>query len=268
MDALPRQHPRLGLVVPDRFIPLAEETGLIVPIGRWVLQQACAQATSWNRERADEPAVGVSVNLSVRQLHDVKLVDFVAEVLSATSLAANLLTLEITESVLMMDGEVGRSRLEALKKLGVKIAIDDFGTGYSSLSYLQRFPVDIIKIDRSFVTGLSEPGETRSSALIRSVVDLASALCLTTIAEGIEDDSQLAALEALNCQAGQGYYFSRPVDAATISGLLHTADPGRTEIAHAQTAARTAGAVYVVEAHRGRLPWTGSAPTSTTCTPR
>jgi EAL domain-containing protein (putative c-di-GMP-specific phosphodiesterase class I) len=253
VEALLRwQHPRLGLVVPDRFISLAEETGLIVPIGRWVLQRACSQAASWNLERADEPAVGVSVNLSVRQLHDPRLVDFIAAVLRATSLASHLLTLEITESVLMMDGEIGRSRLEALKKLGVKIAIDDFGTGYSSLSYLQRFPVDVIKIDRSFIMGLSEPGETRSSALIRSVVDLASALSLTTVAEGIEDDLQLAALEALNCQAGQGYYFSRPVDADTIASLLHTADPERTELAHARTAARTTGGVYVVEAHRGR----------------
>ncbi len=252
VEALLRwQHPRLGLVVPDRLIPLAEETGLIVPIGRWVLQRACAHAASWNLDRADEPAVGVSVNLSVRQLHDARLVDHVAAVLSVTSLAPHLLTLEITESVLMMDGEIGRSQLEALKTLGVKVAIDDFGTGYSSLSYLQRFPVDIIKIDRSFIMGLSEPGETRSSALIRSVVDLASALSLTTIAEGIEDDLQLAALEALNCQAGQGYYFSRPVDEDTIAGLLHTADPERTQRAHARTAARTAGAVYVVEAHRG-----------------
>ncbi|HLZ36473.1 MAG TPA: EAL domain-containing protein, partial [Mycobacteriales bacterium] len=251
VEALLRwHHPQRGTVPPVQFIPLAEETGLIVPIGRWVLNQACAQAQRWQQDRHGESPLGLSVNLSVRQLHDDKLVDDVADALSASGLAPQLLTVEITESVLMSDGEATLARLDRIKRLGVQIAIDDFGTGYSSLSYLQRFPVDVIKIDRSFVSALGVADETRSSALIRSVVDLSQALQLVTVAEGIEDDCQLAALEALNCRRGQGYYFSRPVDAATATTLLRTSPGTHTPTRSAAAGARQC-ADHVVEVYRG-----------------
>jgi EAL domain-containing protein (putative c-di-GMP-specific phosphodiesterase class I) len=252
VEALLRwRHRQRGLLMPDRFIPLAEETGLIVPIGRWVIREACRQATRWNGMKRGAEPLGISVNLSARQLHDPRLVDDVAQALADTGLEPGLLTLEMTESVLMADDELGRERLERLTRLGVNIAIDDFGMGYSSLSYLQRFPVNVIKIDRSLVRGLSEAGETQSPAIIRSVVDLSSALSLVTVAEGIEDVDQLAALEALGCQRGQGYYFSRPVDAGTLEDLLRRGDSGLGNASRSRALPRTAGATtYIVEVHR------------------
>jgi diguanylate cyclase (GGDEF)-like protein len=219
IEALLRwHHPTRGVVPPAKFIPLAEETGLIVPIGRWVLQQACAQAKGWQERHTDHRHLGVCVNLSVRQLHDQGFVDDVAEALRATRLDPSCLTLEITESMLMADVELGAQRLARLKQLRVKLAIDDFGTGYSSLSYLQRFPVDLIKIDRSFVQEVAR--DANSSALVRSVVDLAAALSVVTVAEGIEDAEQLVALKALDCQLGQGFYFSKPIAATSLELLL------------------------------------------------
>jgi diguanylate cyclase len=227
LEALLRwQHPTRGMVSPDRFVPLAEETGLIVPIGRWVLLDACTTVRRWQLEDPRHEHMGVSVNLSVRQLHDPTLVDDVAEALRVSGLPAESLTLEITESILMQDVELAVSRLMRLKQLDVKVAIDDFGTGYSSLSYLQRFPVDIIKIDRSFIEEIND-GSNNNAALVRSVIELAGALSMSTVAEGIEDQDQLRMLHGLRCDRAQGFLFSRPLPAADMETMLTLGPLGR-----------------------------------------
>jgi diguanylate cyclase len=218
VEALLRwHHPTRGTVPPSTFVPLAEETGLIVPIGRWVLRQACAQVRQWQRD-GDEVMLGVSVNLSVRQLHDPRLIDDVADALRESGLPPQALTLEITESVLMQDVELAVSRLARLKQLNVRVAVDDFGTGYSSLSYLQRFPVDTIKIDRSFIQEMSAEGN--SSALVRSVIELAANMSMATVAEGIEDAQQLRLLQEMQCDQVQGFFLSKPVPAASMETIL------------------------------------------------
>ena len=185
VEALLRwEHPTRGLVMPDRFIPLAEQTGLIVPIGRWVLREACAQTMRWQREYGDRAPQGIAVNLSVRQLHDPRLLEDVADALLDSGLEPSNLTLEITESMLIDDTDRGSRVLDQLKALRVCIAIDDFGTGYSSLSYLRRFPVDTIKIDRSFIHEM-ETSPT-SEALVKAIIDLSHSLKVTTVAEGVE----------------------------------------------------------------------------------
>jgi diguanylate cyclase (GGDEF)-like protein len=217
LEALVRwQHPDRGLLAAGEFIPLAEATGLIVPIGRWVLQQACQQAKRWQDE-ADEPLT-VSVNLSVRQFQEPDCIQQVRQVLDDTGLRPELLTLELTESLLMHDTEVTLAKLDELKQLGVRLAIDDFGTGYSSLSYLRQFPVDILKVDKSFVSGLGQGSE--DSTLARAIIELGHTLGLRIIAEGIEDAGQLNELRALSCQLGQGFLFARPMTAAQVDRLL------------------------------------------------
>jgi EAL domain-containing protein (putative c-di-GMP-specific phosphodiesterase class I) len=206
-------HPERGLIPPLDFIPLAEEMGLIVPLGRWVLAEACRAATAWPAGPGGE-APGVSVNLSARQLADASLVDDVRDALAATGLAPARLTLEITESVIMHDTAQALARLRALKALGVRLAIDDFGTGYSSLGYLRQFPVDVLKIDKRFVDGVARGGE--AAALARTIVALADSLQLRTVAEGVE----AAALEALGCAFGQGFLFARPMPAAEVARRL------------------------------------------------
>jgi diguanylate cyclase len=210
-------HPVRGSVSPDVFIPLAEETGLIVGIGRWVLHEACREAASW---QTPSMPIGVNINLSVRQLHDSGLVDDVAAAMASAALDPALVTLEVTETTLMVDTALAAARLRAVKELAVRVAIDDFGTGYSSLTYLQRFPVDTIKIDRSFVRELGREGN--AAVLVRSVVDLASALSMTTVAEGVEDRQQLDALDTLQCGLRQGYYFHRPMTAGALAQVLET----------------------------------------------
>jgi diguanylate cyclase (GGDEF)-like protein len=208
-EALVRwHHPLRGTVSPVEFIPLAEETGLIVPIGTWVLEQACEQALLWEAGDGGEP-IGVHVNLSVRQFQQPGLVELVEHVLRRVGLPASRLTLEITESVVVHDTAAAIGRLAELRSLGVRIAIDDFGTGYSSLSYLKRFPVDIVKIDRSFVQSLGE--SARDAALARAIIELARTLRLRTVAEGIETRRQLVTLCQLGCPEGQGFYFARPL---------------------------------------------------------
>ncbi|MEO1061851.1 MAG: GNAT family N-acetyltransferase [Actinomycetota bacterium] len=208
VEALIRwQHPIRGIVPPTKFVPLAEETGLIVPIGRWVLEQACRQTRQW-QVSAESEQLGVSVNLSVRQLNDPNLTLHVQEALRTSGLRPSCLTLEITESMLLEDRERSIEVIEALKALDVKVAIDDFGTGYSSLGYLRQFPVDTIKIDRSFIQELHE--SSTSGALVRTVIDMARALSVSTVAEGIEDLEQLQALADLDCELGQGFVFARP----------------------------------------------------------
>jgi len=217
-EALVRwQHPVRGLLPPIEFIPAAEETGLIVPLGRHVLQEACRQAATWQASHPAE-ALRVSVNVSARQLAQPGWSDEVAQILAESCLEPRQLVLEITESVLMADTDASALRLEELRRLGVRIAIDDFGTGYSSLVYLRRLPVDVLKIDKSFIDGVAEgPHE---SALARAVVKLASTLRLEAVAEGITTRKQLSQLRRLHCPYGQGYFFSRPQPTAALPGLL------------------------------------------------
>ena len=212
-------------------MPIAEETGLIVPIGRWVLDRACLQATAWQSAR-DGKGLELSVNLSGRQIDDPGLVDDVARALERSGLDSKLLTLEITESILMNDTEHTIETLTKLRLLGVRLAIDDFGTGYSSLSYLRRLPVDVLKIDRSFVS-VVDAGEDEA-ALVRSIVSLGKSLRLETVAEGIEQPGQLAELRSLGARFGQGYYFAKPLDPNEIgelvgNGGLARRSPGRAQ---------------------------------------
>ena len=205
------------LMSPAEFIPIAEDTGLIVPIGKWVLETACAQVAAWQRL----PGWGglrLSVNVSARQVEHASFASVVASVTDGTGMARETLWLEITESVMLDEVEVARERLERLRSLGVRIALDDFGTGYSSLTYLRQFPVDAVKLDRSFVAGVeSDPGD---AAIVSAVVDLARALGKQCIAEGVEAEGQLAALLDLGCDTGQGYLFSPPLSAAAMTELL------------------------------------------------
>ena len=209
-EALVRwHHPTRGLVGPATFIPLAEDTGLIVEIGRWVLRTACEQLVRWRAVGAVDAGATVSVNVSGRQIDSPGFVEEVRATLHAAGLPPASLTLEITESVIMREPDATLARLHALKALGVSLAIDDFGTGYSSLSYLQRFPVDSLKIDKSFVDGVARGGS--EAALARTIVALAEMLRIRSVAEGIERDDQRAQLAALGCQVGQGYLFAKPL---------------------------------------------------------
>ena len=218
MEALIRwNHPERGLMLPGDFIGLAEETGLIVPVGRWVLREACRQARIWQDAFPSDPPMTMSVNLSPRQISDPRLVPGIAEALRDADLGAESLTLEITESVLMADGGGTIKKLEAIRRLGVRLAIDDFGTGYSSLSYLQRFPIDVLKIDRAFVDAI---GGAEGNALVRSIVDISRTLHLQIVAEGVERPEQPEQLIALDCDLGQGYLMNRPQDALAIEAYL------------------------------------------------
>jgi diguanylate cyclase (GGDEF)-like protein/PAS domain S-box-containing protein len=217
VEALVRwKHPVRGLVMPDGFVPLAEETGLILPLGRFVLRSACQQAGRWRA--LGHPDLGVSVNISAKQLASPHLPSEVTSALRAASLEPSALTLEITESVLL-DSQPVVTRLEALKSLGVRIAIDDFGTGYSSLNYLRRFPVDTLKIAKPFVDEIgARPGQRR---LVEAILRLGATLGLETVAEGIEETPQRDLLRKLRCRFGQGYLFSRPLPADELDPVLH-----------------------------------------------
>jgi diguanylate cyclase (GGDEF)-like protein/PAS domain S-box-containing protein len=218
VEALVRwQHPERGLVSPGEFIPLAEDTGLILPIGWWVMEEACRQGALWNSQ-ADMGAITISVNLSPRMFRLRDMPQRIAAILERTGLPATRLRLEITESVMIDDRAHAATALHALKELGVQLAIDDFGIGYSSLAYLQEFPVDVIKIDRRFVSSMAESRE--SSAIVRSIVNLAKSLDLETTGEGIETADQLAQLRELGSDRGQGYLFSRPLPAADLDQVL------------------------------------------------
>ncbi len=218
-EALVRwHHPTRGLVSPAQFIPLAEATGLVVPLGRWVLRTACRQARTWEPASGPEDGPYVSVNLSGRQLEDAGIVTDVADALTDAGIAPGRLLLEITESVVMHRADAALRTLHALKALGVRIAIDDFGTGYSSLAYLRRFPVDVLKVDKAFVDGVAEGGP--DAKLTVAIVGLAATLDVRCVAEGIEHASQAAALRAAGCGYGQGYHFARPLAAADAAVLL------------------------------------------------
>ena len=219
VEALMRwQHPRRGVVPPMEFIPLAEENGLIVPLGKWAIQEACRQVRVWQKEiPADEP-IALNVNLSARQLRHPNIVRDVADALDDSGLLPSRLILEITESVLMNDTSATLSRLFQLKSLGVRLAVDDFGTGYSSFAYLRRFPVDILKIDKSFVDGVAT--EPTSSALVDAMIRIGKTLRLETVAEGVERVDQADRLRMLQCDIGQGYLFSRPLSSSALTDLL------------------------------------------------
>jgi EAL domain-containing protein (putative c-di-GMP-specific phosphodiesterase class I) len=207
------------------FIPLAEETGLIGQLGVWVLREACHTVRGWQDAQAPgEEPLNLSVNVSARQVQDPLLPKQVSDVLREAGLDPSTLTLEITEGLLLQDGETIQHRLRTLKDLGINLALDDFGTGYSSLSYLQRFPIDVLKIDKSFVDQVTVGAE--ASALVQTIVSLGETLQMRTVAEGIEQPEQAERLRALGCGGGQGYYFARPLTADRLTELLNgTAEP-------------------------------------------
>jgi diguanylate cyclase (GGDEF)-like protein/PAS domain S-box-containing protein len=228
VEALVRwHHPDRGVISPADFIPVAEQSGLIVELGRQALHQATRQAAAWQPTEPDQPPLTVSVNLSARQLEHPGLVDEVERALAGSGLDPNRLVLEITETLLASDAQAAAAQLERLKQLNVRVAIDDFGTGYSALSYLQAFPVDVLKVDKTFVDTIA--GAADESAVGRAIVQLGQTLNLVTVAEGIEHPEQLDALRALGCPFGQGYLFARPLPPEEVTELL-------AERAHARTA--------------------------------
>jgi EAL domain-containing protein (putative c-di-GMP-specific phosphodiesterase class I) len=219
VEALVRwRHPERGRLAPLEFIPLAEETGLIVPLGLWILETAAAQAHEWHREFPDRASLHISVNVSTRQLQEPGFADSVKDVLERTGLPADRLVLEITESLLAQDRGTLVTRLGELKALGLSVAVDDFGTGYSALSRLQNLPIDVLKIDRSFIDGMER--DEAKAKLVRGIVSLGDSLRLDVVAEGIEEREQADYLRALRSPLGQGYLFSRPVGRDAIAELL------------------------------------------------
>jgi EAL domain-containing protein (putative c-di-GMP-specific phosphodiesterase class I) len=220
LEALIRwHHPRRGMLGPNDFIPVAEETGLIVPIGEWVLETACRQLGIWQRQQApgEEPLV-MSVNLSARQLQSASLVDHVRQALQHGGVDPHTLKVEITESIAVADTVANRDMLGELKRLGVQLVIDDFGTGASALDYLRRYSIDTLKIDHSFVEELGQ--DRRTTTMVQGMIALAKTLELTIVGEGIETVEQSATLRAMGCDQGQGFLYARPVAADQISALL------------------------------------------------
>ena len=228
VEALVRwNHPDRGTVPPSEFISITEETGLIVQLGAWVLREACRQVASWNITHPNLP-LQLSVNLSARQLHEMDLVGNVRRILHETGLPPQQLTLEVTESILLRDVSGSIEQLQALRRTGVSIAIDDFGTGYSSLSYLQRLPVDVVKIDRSFVIEVSSGA--RAAAFVRAILQLCRTIELRTVAEGVETAEQAAGLRKPGCDMAQGFYFAHPLSPDQIEARLTR--EGATVLAH------------------------------------
>jgi diguanylate cyclase (GGDEF)-like protein len=225
-EALVRwEHPERGTLDPSQFVSIAEDSGLIEPIGQWIQETACRQLLEWHELRPDERPIDVSVNLSARQVAHRRLADSIADVLERTGLDPIHLRLEVTESVLVDESANAASTLEALSRLGVQLVLDDFGTGYSSLAYLNRFPFDALKIDRSFVEGLGV--EQERTAIVEAVIGMARALSLDAIAEGVENESQVAELRRLGCDHVQGHLFSRPLPAEKVGTLVRE---GRLEL--------------------------------------
>ena len=218
VEALVRwQHPERGLLRPDAFIPIAEDSRLVVPLGRWVLQEACRQAMIWQAALSGDAPV-VSVNLSGVELAAGDLTTYVESVLHQTGLSPDRLMLELTETALVQDLDLATTRLGELKSLGVQIAVDDFGTGYASLQHLRSFPVDVLKIAKPFIDGVA--GRHEESALARAIIDLGSSFSLGVIAEGIETNAQRERLISLGCDLGQGFLFAKPASAAELTPAL------------------------------------------------
>jgi EAL domain-containing protein (putative c-di-GMP-specific phosphodiesterase class I) len=206
------------------FIPVAEKTGLIVQLGNQILERACEWMARWQRARTTDPPLSLSVNLSARQLQQPEIVEAVSKAMARSGLQPGSLVLELTESVIMQDAEATLTRLRQFKELGVRLALDDFGTGYSSLSYLCRFPVDILKIDRLFVTALRTGGDARR--LTEAIMGIVKMLGLDAVAEGIDGKEELAALRRLGCPFGQGYYFAHPLPPEEFEHFLELRHPG------------------------------------------
>ena len=239
VEALLRwQHPTRGVISPDEFIPVLEENGLILGVGAWVLQEACAQAARWN---AQGYRVQMSVNVSMRQIASPQLVGDVVDALAASRLDPDTVTLEVTESVLMRDAEATVAHLCRLKELGVKIAIDDFGSGQSSLTYLRRFPIDELKIDRSFIAAID--GSRESTALLHALVELGRTLGLSIVAEGIETCNQLEGLRSEHCTYGQGFIFARPMTSHAVEPYLFKEATGAAQVTPQVGAPRAVGAL-------------------------
>jgi EAL domain-containing protein (putative c-di-GMP-specific phosphodiesterase class I) len=218
MEALVRwEHPQRGLICPVDFLSVAEETGLIVPIGRWVMLEACRQARQWQRQFAQDAALMVSVNLSGKHLQQANLIEDVQEALRISGLDPRHLVIEITETVAMAGAETTIETLRKLKALGVLLAIDDFGTGFSSLAYLKRFPVDLLKIDKSFVDGVAH--NVHDTAIVEAIIALGHALDLRVIAEGVERPEQLQQLRSLGSELAQGYFFGKPLASEGSRGM-------------------------------------------------
>jgi EAL domain-containing protein (putative c-di-GMP-specific phosphodiesterase class I) len=226
LEALLRwEHPERGLVMPSDIIQIAEETGLIVPIGEWVLEQACDQLRRWQRTHPRRVPLTMAVNLSGVQLAHSAFLDRTGQIIARSGIDPATLTLEVTETVLMRDAGQALSVLESLKGFGVCLSIDDFGTGYSSLSYLKRFPLDILKIDRSFVDGLGT--DIDDLVIVQAIVGLAFSMGMSSIAEGLETQAQLDTLRELGCESAQGYLLGRPVPAAEVGHLLGVVIPAQ-----------------------------------------
>jgi EAL domain-containing protein (putative c-di-GMP-specific phosphodiesterase class I) len=221
VEALVRwEHPQRGLLLPEEFLSIAEEMGLIVRIGQWVLREACKQARDWQERYPSTPPLTISVNLSTREFFHPEMV---AEVLGESEIDPATLQLEITEGAMSSNGTYSADRtLRNLKHIGVKLAIDDFGLGYSSLSYLKRFPVDFLKIDRSFIAGLGQDteGVSKDAEIVKAMIDLTHALGLKVIAEGVETSEQLALLRNMKCDLTQGNYFSEPLPSGALAKIL------------------------------------------------
>jgi EAL domain-containing protein (putative c-di-GMP-specific phosphodiesterase class I) len=217
LEALLRwQHPDLGTVAPMQFIPLAEETGLIVPIGRWVLRTACAQGVAWQRQGL--PGIRIAVNLSARQFSDENLLADITAALTDSGMSPSLLELEITEGMVMQNPDRAVQKLNRIRDMGLRLAIDDFGTGYSSLAQLKRFPIDTLKVDRSFISDI--PGDSEDVAITQAIIAMGKRLDLTVVAEGVETLEQMQFLREQRCDQMQGYYFSKPIAAEPLAALL------------------------------------------------
>jgi diguanylate cyclase len=230
------RHPERGLVMPDAFIPLAEESGLIVPIGAWAVQQACRQMRAWRDQGL--PPLRVAVNLSAVQFRRVDLVDTVGRALSDAGVDAQSLEIELTETALMSDPEESAEILQRLSRMGIIVSVDDFGTGYSSISYLRRFPLDKLKIDRSFITNIMTSAD--DAAIVQAIISLAHSLRLTVVAEGVESAEQVAFLQKQGCDQYQGHYFSRPLDSAAFAEMLRASGEAESAEAADRTYSRLA----------------------------
>ncbi|GAC1528601.1 MAG: hypothetical protein NVS2B16_36260 [Chloroflexota bacterium] len=220
VEALVRwQHPTRGLLPPSEFIDMAEDSGLIRPLGTWVVEETLKQANNWSEEDPDCAGLELAVNVSARQLNDPELVSRIKDILRAQRIDPALLILEITETALMHDPDAALKSLIALKNLGVSLSIDDFGTGYSSLTYLKKFPIDELKIDRSFIMGLGT--DTGDSAIVASCITLAHAVGIRAVAEGVETPEQVHTLNTLDCDLAQGFHFAHPLPAARLKDWLN-----------------------------------------------
>jgi len=218
------RHPQRGLLPPSDFISVAEETGLIIPIGEWIIGEACRQLESWQAKFPADPPLSMNVNLSVKQLKDPNLVSHIRRILAETGIPPDTLKLELTESTVLSEVESAQEVLASIKALRVGLKLDDFGTGYSSLSYLRTFHFDSLKIDRTFVDRMGSDPECR--AIVETIIHLAEAFRMSVVAEGIENERQLVDLIGLGCETGQGFYFSEPLEAGLAEKLLEDRSRG------------------------------------------